>query len=69
MTLMPVVRLGLLAAVWLGAAAAALKTADIPPVMPMEDTDGNNGLYVNMLWNIGGANGELTLKVKNANKV
>jgi hypothetical protein len=35
---------------------------DVPPILTLQSEDGKDGLYVNMLYNIGRANGELNLR-------
>ena len=42
-------------------AVGALKASELPPLVTLEN-DGIDGLYVNMLWHVGRANGELNLR-------
>ena len=42
-------------------AVGALKASELPPLVTLEN-DGIDGLYVNMLWHVGRANGKLNLR-------
>ena len=46
----------------LSGCVGALKILEVPPVVSLQNNEGTDGLYVNMLWNIGRPNGELNLK-------